>query len=203
MTHFLAIVLISPDETSPQSKIEELIAPYYTWCEVRPYREYFPEVTIRAWAEKFQTGDDLVALLEHVRASPGPFREAMLDEKGMYYITSVNPRGRWDNWCYSGGEHMLGEQQWTECLTKHNAKPGRDEPLTCNSCLVETLPEDFYPAAIVTPDGIWYDLIDFGWRAVDDDSENNRVAFANWQNKAHWLLQSHKNYLAIGLDCHW
>jgi hypothetical protein len=196
MTHFLAVVLIPPGIEDIPAQVAQLIAPYYREREVEPYRSYFSDESVKAWAEKYGTGTNLQALLERMRQTRHMWGDTYLDEKGLYYITTFNPRGMWDYWFYSGGEDMLGEQAWTECLERQG--DGHE----CNSCPVVDLPPDFCPAALVTPDGIWYDLIDYGWHLVDGDTPANRVALATWRAQAREILDKHMSCLAVGIHCH-
>lgn len=193
MTRFFAFVLISPDVVDVDAKVKELLAPYSVECEVEPYRDYFSEEEIQYWAGKFGTGDDLPALLNHVHRELSA--RACLDDRGIYEISTWNPDAEWDYWSYSGGKAMLGEQAWAVCLDQHSDQSEIENSHICNSCLVADLPTPFVPAAIVTSDGVWHDLRDFG-------GESNPMTLKNWGVEVHKLLQDHANHLAVGINCH-
>jgi hypothetical protein len=203
MTHFLAFVLIPPDVEDIHTKIEELMAPYYEEREVEPYKEYISPEMINSLALKFKTGTDFLALLEHLKQDVG-WNEVGLDEQGIYEITTFNPRPMWDYWYYSGGKYLFGETIWKECLAKNEAQHGADEPFECNSCPVADLPTEAYtfPAAIVSPDGLWYDLTDFGWKLLKGDSLDNQIANSKWQGLVRELFQKHADCLAVSVHCH-
>jgi hypothetical protein len=69
----------------------------------------------------------------------------------------------------------------------------------CDRC---RLPPDAIPGALVTPDGKWHDLGDFGWRMVkfgwrkaDElcDSEANEQARATWTSHFQAIMASYEN----------
>src|SRR5262245_55546677 len=49
-----------------------------------------------------------------------------------------------------------------------------------NVCVKSRVPPDLVPGALVTADGDWHDLSDFGWRMVDEPSAANEDSFARW-----------------------
>lgn len=58
----------------------------------------------------------------------------------------------------------------------------------CDRC---RLPPDAIPGALVTPDGRWHDLGDFGWRMVDGPCEPNDIAMREWAARFHELISGH------------
>ena len=65
-------------------------------------------------------------------------------------------------------------------------------------CGIERLPDEVIPGALVTPDGRWHDLNDFGYRTADEKSTENRTAIDAWtaryrellaENPYCWVLQ--------------
>ena len=57
-----------------------------------------------------------------------------------------------------------------------------------NICDKSRVPQDLVPGALVTLDGAWHDLSDFGWRMVDEPSAANEDSFARWSTHCRTLL---------------
>jgi hypothetical protein len=64
------------------------------------------------------------------------------------------------------------------------------------------LPADFIPGAVVTPDGKWHDLADFGWRLISSDSKSNIDAEMRWANEVKKIFAEHKECIAVEFDTH-
>jgi hypothetical protein len=67
----------------------------------------------------------------------------------------------------------------------------------CDRC---RLPPEAIPGALVTPDGKWHDLGDFGWRMVkfgwrkvDEPCEANDIAMREWAARFHELISGHEH----------
>lgn len=58
-----------------------------------------------------------------------------------------------------------------------------------NFCLSANLPSDYVPGALITCDGTWHDLSDFGWRMVARNGRSNRDAMAQWTVRYHELIR--------------
>jgi hypothetical protein len=71
-----------------------------------------------------------------------------------------------------------------------------------NICEVSRLPKDAACGALVTPDGQWHDLSDFGWRMVREPGEENRAAIAAWQRHYRSLVEAHPNCWVIAIGAH-
>lgn len=63
-----------------------------------------------------------------------------------------------------------------------------------NVCDKSRVPAAFVPGALVTLDGTWHDLSDFGWRMVNETSAANQDALARWS--AHY-----RSLLATAPEC--
>jgi hypothetical protein len=63
-----------------------------------------------------------------------------------------------------------------------------------NICDKARVPPDLVPGALVTIDGAWHDLSDFGWRMVDEPSAVNDEALARWG-------ACYRQLLAAAPDC--
>ena len=58
-------------------------------------------------------------------------------------------------------------------------------------CLIGNLKPDVIPAALVTPDGRWHDLGDFGWRMTAEGSAANDLAMQHWTARFRELVREH------------
>ncbi len=85
-------------------------------------------------------------------------------------MTTDNPQGKWDGWRLQSPH----DDSW---------------PATA------TLPEQLFPAAILTPDGMWHDL---GARWDMNDEQAQAV-----RDRATDLLAQYPSHLAVALHCHW
>jgi hypothetical protein len=63
-----------------------------------------------------------------------------------------------------------------------------------NICDKSHLPRDLVPGALITLDGTWHDLSDFGWRMVNEPSTANEEALACWSGH-------YRELLAAAPDC--
>ena len=71
-----------------------------------------------------------------------------------------------------------------------------------NICERANLPEGVVPGALVTPDGSWHDLFDFGWRMVNESSEANLEAFAQWTAHYRELIATYEDCWVVELWAH-
>src|SRR5437899_3359446 len=110
MSHWHGILIIPPDTLDIEKKATEILAHFDMNKEVEPHKEYFPMWQVNAWKKQLTT-DDLAIVAKHIETSTGygKYGEGTsLDENGLYWNTNRNSVGQWDNWCYSGGENMIG-----------------------------------------------------------------------------------------------
>jgi hypothetical protein len=105
------------------------------------------------------------------------------------------PDTRLDYWTVGGG-NIRDELSAVQLAVAAN----RD--LASNVCFVSRLPVDFIPGAIVTPDGKWHDLSDFGWKLIKGDSQDNRDTKIFWANEVGMLFAAHKDCIAVEFDTH-
>jgi hypothetical protein len=122
------------------------------------------------FAASVQSGlnrDDVEAVVAELEADTGLV--CGHDAGGFWWITTDNPQGEWDGWEL---EH-LEDDSW---------------PATA------ALPEDLYPAAIVTPDEVWHDL-EARWDMSDEQAQALRA-------RATELLAQYPTHLAVQVYCH-
>jgi hypothetical protein len=116
----------------------------------------------------------------------GPYR--MIDDE-------LKPDTKLDYWCVGGGNIK-------DDLSATQLNVATNPDLASNVCLVSRLPVDFIPGAVVTPDGKWHDLCDFGWRLMRGDSPENRAALELWDEEARKLFAVHEDCIAVEFDTH-
>ncbi len=58
------------------------------------------------------------------------------------------------------------------------------------------------PGALITPDGAWYDLFDFGWRFSPEETPANRDAWERWSARVNELLAQNADCVAVQIDTH-
>jgi hypothetical protein len=58
-------------------------------------------------------------------------------------------------------------------------------------CEMARLPPDVVPAALVTPNGAWHDLSDFGWRMIDGRCASNDEAYRHWSEHYREQVTAH------------
>lgn len=74
--------------------------------------------------------------------------------------------------------------------------------VTGRICEVEHLPSEAVPGAVITPDGAWHDLSDFGWRLIDGRSTSNLEAEARWAARYRELLARHPHCWVLETRAH-
>lgn len=77
-----------------------------------------------------------------------------------------------------------------------------DEDLVRNVCFVSRLRPDFVPGAVVTPDGRWYDRMDYGWLPPWEKNPANAAADAKWMAQVCELFATHGSCVAVEIDTH-
>lgn len=63
-------------------------------------------------------------------------------------------------------------------------------------------PADCTVSAILTPDGVWHDLQDHGWRMLREPSRENEAAMARWKVLHDTLLQRFADHVAVEVIVH-
>lgn len=80
------------------------------------------------------------------------------------------------------------------------------EEIKGNICLVSNIKEFSFPAAIITPEGTWNDISDYGYRLVNDqegkDQTENDNAKDKWQLKIKEIFNENKDCVAIAIMTH-
>jgi hypothetical protein len=107
-----------------------------------------------------------------------------------------NPNGTWDGWKIGGRWHGVIKGISSEDETIGATAPADDQQLEVNSCLVQDIPYDLVPFAVITPGGIWHtegEMQEFGLSTNHDPY---------WEDKYDQLREQYADCLAVALDCH-
>ena len=77
-----------------------------------------------------------------------------------------------------------------------------DESVKTCICRVGLLPADYSVAALLTPDGAWHDIEDFGWRVIDEGSEKNAIAHDLWRKHFRQTVAKFHGAIGVEVRCH-
>ncbi len=168
---FWTIVVVPAESRDAVAAITRLMEPYDIERSVAARKEYVPheelDLLVEVYGPYGLNHDDVDAVVAALEEDTGFV--CGHDEGGIWYMTTDNPQGHWDGWRL----RSLQDDSW---------------PATA------ALPEHLYPAAIVTPDGLWHDL-----EARWDLSDEQAMAV---QARAAELLAQYPSHLAVALHCH-
>jgi hypothetical protein len=125
--------------------------------------------------------------------------DAGVDERGLYELTTFNCNGHWDGWTPMKylPRNSKGANRWGKELAQ-------------SVCLVDELPPDKnIPHSMVTPDGKWHDVNDFGFKTILQYEKGikglhpeNVEPMAKWEKHARDILAAHSGHIVLILDCH-
>lgn len=182
MSHYTCLVILPKDqqpadERDAERAIEPLLAPYDENTGVEPYKRHYDDDEVARMAEHYKIDPaDLSALAAKVPDWEG--REGGVDDQGLYYLSTYNPKSKWD-WYAIGG-------RWHGDLTED----GRNVfPLT-------DLASDWSTYAIVTPDGEWHSRGRMGWFACSTDEDDQ------WDAKRYELASAFPDHVGVLVDLH-
>lgn len=138
--HYCTFVIVGP-QGDPCSLVAGALAPFDEMLAVSPYLEYLQPYDIERMASRYKLDqNDLSALAERMEEWTG--QPGGVDERGLYFITTNNPLGRWD-WYEIGG-------RWDGFLKGACRNVISTESLRKAPDLKDRLP--YY---VLTPDGRW------------------------------------------------
>jgi hypothetical protein len=135
--------------------------------------------------------DLLVVLNEPVHDLRATIRVMMLP---FHIENDAAIRRRWD-W------FTIGDGPFTDATTSRQFGD-IDEPVKSCIARMDRLPAGYSAAALLTPDGVWHDIEDFGWRLLDEDSPSNQQAAARWRTRFAELVARHRHALGVAVHCH-
>ena len=165
---FLTIVVV-PDETSDVvAAVTGLMEPYNVENVERPVaarKEYVPQENLDSLVEVYAPyglkRDDADAVVTQLEEDTG--FTCGHDEDGYWWLTTDNPQGKWDGWRLQS----LHDDSWLA---------------------TESLPEQLFPSAIVTPDSIWHDL-GARWDMNEEQAQALRARAAELLASTHLISQ--------------
>ncbi len=122
--------------------------------------------------------------------------ERLLLERHRFDPDEPGSRGRYD--------YLVGalEKSLNDPVAEGHLPPKVRRSYSGNICERKNLPPDIVPAALVTPDGEWHDLSDFGWRMLNEPSNGNREAHAQWENRYRELIVAHQDCWVVEVWAH-
>jgi hypothetical protein len=168
---FLTVVVVPAESHDAVAAITLLMAPYDVERSVAARKEYVPQEALDYLVEVYGpyglNRDDADAVVAELEEDTGFV--CGHDEGGTWWMTTDNPQGKWDGWRLQS----LQDDSW---------------PATA------ALPEHLYPAAIVTPDGVWHDL-GARWDMSDEQAQALRARAAE-------LLAQYPSHCAVAVHCH-
>lgn len=106
-----------------------------------------------------------------------------------------DPAWRYDYWTLGDGNISDAETAAVMGLTGN-------EDYGTNVCFVSRIGDRCTPANIVTPDGVWHGLFDFGWKFRERDMPAGQDAYARWCAHAAAVLAAHQDCVAVEIDTH-
>lgn len=189
--HWFTIVLVPADTKDIEAAVDALLEPYSEYREVEPYKGYIEGKELQLFAEWSNIPvTDLAALAKNVPAWKGQ-GEGGVDERGLYFMSSLNPQAMWDHWHIGGRWDGVIQGKSRNTKGRSNYGPEHEE-LQYNTCSVAELAPDIFAWHLITPDGQWHE--GNCWRGSDEDCERWRATL--WE-----LLEQHRDCVAVGVDC--
>ena len=80
-----------------------------------------------------------------------------------------------------------------------------DEEIITNITYVKNLPKDYATSGIIDLENNWIDLLDFGWRMINqpsDGSDGNENSLEEWTIKCQEILEQNKNHICVQVILH-
>ena len=101
-------------------------------------------------------------------------------------------------------DYLVGplETLFADEVTESRLPPKTRRTYHGNICEMNRLPFDATAGAIVTADGVWHDLSDFGWRMMSDSSQANQDAISQWNIYFRELLSKHPDSWIVAIWAH-
>ncbi len=224
--HFLHVVLIDPKdlgekftESDIEKKVDEMMAPFDYNLEVAPYHNYLDSEEIERMAKHYHTSD-LLGLATRM----DDWEDCLggVDEKGLYKLSTRNPKRKWDWWRIGGRWDGMVSNQPKESEDGGFNFSHVHEQLPGNVVLLKAIDHDIDCHSFITPDGEWHEVqmvYQIGWKAPFDaphrDLTPEQIAAnqASWEEvdtrlEAAWRIQrldlfaKYGHCLAVGVDYH-
>ncbi len=101
----------------------------------------------------------------------------------------------WDYWLFSEADQFDDP----EIKVRY---PGISGEFLKNASYVKNLPLNYSTTGVVTYDGIWIDLQDFGWRMMSEPSSKNGRAKRLWGAALRGILEEYNNDICVNVVVH-
>lgn len=131
---------------------------------------------------------------QHDYRQPDP--ECTLCQATGRYFTDRDPHRYWDYWTIGG--------RWAGFFNTLLSSAHHDPELHTNIARVRDIPSDLQPAAIVTPEGEWFDgpIVMYDELFEPHRDAEELAPRRDWDRQARELLACYPDYLAVVVDCH-
>jgi len=114
-----------------------------------------------------------------------------------YRLNEMNydPSWRYDYW--TAGDGLIADAE-----TAAAVGVAGDEDYAQNVCFVSRIGGRYTPFNIVTPDGTWHGLFDFGWKMMERETPAGQEAYERWSAHAAEVLAAYPDCIAVEIDTH-
>lgn len=191
--HTFAVVLVPADTEDVLQAVTHILSFSDSNKEVEPHKCYRNNKFIEMDAEEYGIPvTDLAAIAARLNEEHELIY--VVDEYGIFYITTFNYQRCWDYWKIGG--RWDGVIQGKSRNTKGRSNYGPEhEQLQYNICPVSELPADVLPEVVVTPDGRWHEMECRSLVPTDEEAER-------WRAILRPLLEQYRDCIAVGVDTH-
>ncbi len=87
----------------------------------------------------------------------------------------------------------------TEISAKYASE---SQEILYNSRYVRNLPENYTTSGVISTDGKWTDLRDFGWSMINEPSPANEKALVKWKKKLQDILAKNMDKIIVEILIH-
>jgi hypothetical protein len=195
--HSHVYVLLPANTTDILGQTRLLLAPFDQNLELAPHKRHITENNVQFFKEKHGT-NDLRVLAEKLQRD---FHEEFgVDDLGLFEITTFNEMGKWDYWSL---------KNYFPIDSARVNRWGKD--LAPSIVLVSdlNLNKENAPHSMLTPDGKWHDVDDFGYvtrlqfeKGLKGLHPANVEPMARWRSHVREVLNQHADHLVLAIDCH-
>ena len=80
--------------------------------------------------------------------------------------------------------------------------PAESIDILYNSRYIRNLPKNYTTSGVISADGSWADIRDFGWSMINEPSTSNEKAMAKWKVKLQDILAKNINKILVEVLIH-
>ncbi|MBS0264880.1 MAG: hypothetical protein JSS02_23290 [Planctomycetes bacterium] len=168
--------------------VDSVLQPFDEALPVLPYRVYLDFQEVCMMAKHYQTTPaDLYGLTRHMTdwtKCPGG-----VDRKGLYYLTTRNPDGRWDFYEIGG--------RWNRYMPGSRNNVIRAQTLANSPHLADSL-----PMCLLTPAGEWLEsehiFLSWDWK----EFHHEKLAPETWYANVREQLLQYPDHQVVCVDIH-